>query len=61
MMTREQVVHDPTVVSACERLKIEENAGLKFDDVDKSELAFLVDRSKQAGNRLFREKKYTGG
>ena len=51
---------DPTVVDQAERKLIEQYAGASLADSDPKEVQFIVEQSKIAGNRMFREKKFKG-
>lgn len=51
---------DPTVVDPTERAKIESYVGLSLQTVEPEAIKFVVDRSKQAGNTAFKEKRYQG-
>lgn len=52
--------YDPTVVDAFQRSLIERSAGTCLKDASPEELEFIISKSKEAGNRLFKEKKYRG-
>eukprot|EP00887_Chlorella_sp_A99_P004798 scaffold4.g4798.t1 len=49
---------DPTVCDAATRAAIEASAGLSLSETPKELLAFIVDRSRQAGNEAFKRKSY---
>ena len=49
---------DPTVVDAKTKEAIERDAGIKLDQVNPELLAFVVDRSRKAGNEAFKKKDY---
>lgn len=55
-----QASEDPTVVGATEKNLIEQYAGVKLSDADQEEIKFIVEKSKSAGNALFKERKYKG-
>jgi hypothetical protein len=42
------------------RKQIESLAGVSIEDSDPEQLRFIVSQTKQAGNTLFKEKKYKG-
>ena len=50
---------DPTVVDGETRAAIEADAGLRLDDVSPELVAFVVDRSRKAGNVAFKNKEFT--
>lgn len=54
------VAKDPTVVDRAERKLIEQYAGASLADSDPKEVQFIVEQSKIAGNRMYREKKFKG-
>lgn len=59
-MMMKQEDYDPTVVDAFQKELIERSAGIRLKDARPEELHFIVSKSKESGNRLFKEKKYRG-
>ena len=57
-----QPVEDPTVIDPRSNLRshIEQLAGVSLQDTDPEQIRFIVSQSKQAGNALFKERKYKG-
>lgn len=52
--------YDPTVVDEFQKNLIERSTGTRLTDASPEELAFITSQSKEAGNKLFKEKKYRG-
>ena len=52
--------YDPTVVDSFQRSLIEQSTGARLKDADPEELDFIISKSKEAGNNLFKEKKHRG-
>lgn len=55
-----QTGYDPTVVDPFQKSLIEQSTGTRLKDANPEELHFIISKSKEAGNNLFKEKKYRG-
>lgn len=55
-----KIGYDPTVVDAFQKSLIEQSTGTRLKDANPEELDFIISKSKEAGNSLFKEKKYRG-
>ena len=51
---------DPTVADPVQKAQIQQYYGISLDHADKEALAFIVDRSRHAGNQAFKDKRYAG-
>ena len=51
---------DSTVVDPLQKAQIQQYLGISLEQADKGAVAFIVDRSRHAGNQAFKEKRYAG-
>jgi hypothetical protein len=51
---------DPTVASAEDRRKVASYTGTSLQEVSPEALAFVVEKSKHAGNQAFKKKHFEG-
>ena len=53
-------VADPTLADPVQKAQIQQYLGISLDHADRGAVAFVVEKSKQAGSQAFREKRYAG-